>query len=199
MSIISITNFKGGVGKTTAAIAIATVLSRDYNVLLIDADQNASALQWASYEKLPFDVRTENAARPLLMSGKYDHVVVDSQVAPDSGEIKALCEGSNVVIVPTTTEALSVIATGRIFAEANNHESLKALICMVPPAPQTDGKDALAALKNAGLPSFKNTIRRSKVYSQASEIGTDMSVMRGRMPIYWRDWVKVADELLSFI
>lgn len=199
MSIISITNFKGGVGKTTAAIAIATVLSSDHNVLLIDADQNASALQWAGYENLPFEAKTENAARPLLMSGKYDHVIVDSQVAPDSGEIKALCEGSNLVIIPTTTEALSISATGRIFAEANNDDSLKALVCMVPPAPQTDGKDALAALRDADLSSFNNMIRRSKVYSQASEVGANMSAMRGRMPIYWRDWVKVADELLSFI
>ena len=199
MSIISVTNFKGGVGKTTAAIAIATVLSSDQTILLIDADQNASALQWASYGNLPFDVKTENAARPLLMSGKYDHVIVDSQVAPDSGEIKALCEGSNLVIIPTTTEALSISATGRVFTEADNDDTLRALVCMVPPAPQTDGKDTLSALNEADLASFQNMIRRSKVYSQASEAGADMSDIRGRMPVYWRDWVKVTNELLSFI
>lgn len=199
MAIISITNFKGGVGKTTGAIAIATVLSDRYSVLLIDADQNASALQWAEYGNLPFDVKTENAARPLLMSGKHDHVIVDSQVAPDSGEIKALCEGSNLVIVPTTTEALSISATGRLFAEANNDKALRALVCMVPPAPQTDGEDTLAALTDAELSSFENVIRRSKVYSQASEVGADMSAMKGRMPTYWRDWVKTTKEVLKFV
>ena len=40
MSIIAVSNFKGGVGKTTAAVCIATLLSDDANVLLIDADQN---------------------------------------------------------------------------------------------------------------------------------------------------------------
>lgn len=198
MAIISITNFKGGVGKTTAAIAFATVLSTKHNVLLIDADQNASALQWAGYENLPFDVKTENAARPLLMKGNHDFVIVDSQVAPDSGEIKALAEGSDVVIVPTTTEALSIASTGKVFAEADS-DKLITLICMIPPPPQTDGKDTLTALQDAGLKSFKGMIRRSKVYSQASETGADMSQLKGRMPIYWRDWVKVTDELLRLI
>ncbi|MEL7223353.1 MAG: ParA family protein, partial [Cyanobacteria bacterium J06576_12] len=44
MSIIAVSNFKGGVGKTTAAVCLATLLSENSNVLLIDADQNQSAL-----------------------------------------------------------------------------------------------------------------------------------------------------------
>ncbi len=39
MSIIAVSNFKGGVGKTTTAVCIATLLAEDGDVLLIDADQ----------------------------------------------------------------------------------------------------------------------------------------------------------------
>lgn len=45
MNIIAILNIKGGVAKTTSAIAIGQVLNRDYGkrVLLIDADQQGNA------------------------------------------------------------------------------------------------------------------------------------------------------------
>jgi chromosome partitioning protein len=36
--VITITSNKGGVGKTTSAAAIADIVSRDYNVLLVDTD-----------------------------------------------------------------------------------------------------------------------------------------------------------------
>ena len=47
--IISVQNQKGGVGKTTLAIHISHVLSASNRVLLVDADPQGSALDWASY------------------------------------------------------------------------------------------------------------------------------------------------------
>ena len=47
MPVISLLNQKGGVGKTTLAISIAMCLAEQgRNVLLIDADQQGSALDW---------------------------------------------------------------------------------------------------------------------------------------------------------
>ncbi|EKU96960.1 ATP-binding protein, CobQ/MinD/ParA family [Leptolyngbya sp. PCC 7375] len=195
MAIVAITNFKGGVGKTTTAIAVAILLSKEGKVLLIDSDQNKSAIQWASYDNLPFDVRLEAEARPLLMSGKYQHVVIDSQAAPDAGEVAALCKGSDLLIVPTSPEPLALKSTGRVAAEATGNGHMMALVTMTPPNPQRDGVDARDALVRAGVPCFERLIRKSKVYVQASESGADMSAGTGRMPTYWRDWVEVGKEL----
>ena len=43
MNVISLINAKGGVGKTTSAISIASLLSQKYKVLLIDLDQQGNA------------------------------------------------------------------------------------------------------------------------------------------------------------
>jgi chromosome partitioning protein len=46
---ISLINQKGGVGKTTTAINIASALSlRNHKVLMVDADPQGSVLQWQS-------------------------------------------------------------------------------------------------------------------------------------------------------
>ncbi len=47
--IVSFLNQKGGVGKTTLAINVADALSRHkHRVLLVDADPQGSALDWAA-------------------------------------------------------------------------------------------------------------------------------------------------------
>ena len=55
--VVSILNQKGGVGKTTLAINIATKLYEDnYKVLLIDTDTQESAMDWAMAGDNKFDV-----------------------------------------------------------------------------------------------------------------------------------------------
>ena len=56
MKVISLINIKGGVAKTTSAIAIAQILASDYGkrVLVIDADQQANTTQTLGIENPAF-------------------------------------------------------------------------------------------------------------------------------------------------
>ena len=64
--IVAIVNLKGGVGKTTSAIALATAASRQgLEVRVLDADPQGSATMWADLaeeagEPLPFEVGPAN-------------------------------------------------------------------------------------------------------------------------------------------
>ena len=196
MSIIAVSNFKGGVGKTTAAVCIATLLSDNGKVLLIDADQNQSALLWSNSGHLPFKVLTEKASRKAMIGGSYQHIIIDSQCAPSSGEAKALAEGSDLLIVPTTPDGPSLAATGTFF-ELEGIENAIALISMVPPSPQKDGIEAAEGLTRASIPYFSKQIRNGKVYKRAFESGLTLPQMgsRDRAKQLWRDWTELKSEI----
>jgi chromosome partitioning protein len=63
MSIISVTSPKGGVGKTTTATILATVLAeRGASVIVIDADQNGGVVDWARLPGVPATLKVVAAA-----------------------------------------------------------------------------------------------------------------------------------------
>ena len=59
MKIISLINQKGGVGKTTSAISIASLLGKDKKVLLIDLDPQGNATSNSGINKRELKMTTK--------------------------------------------------------------------------------------------------------------------------------------------
>ena len=81
MAVISLVHTKGGVAKTTSAVYLATAAQqRGLDVVLVDADPQGSALEWAADARgdapLPFPVVP--AGRPLAVDRDRELVIVDT-------------------------------------------------------------------------------------------------------------------------
>ena len=59
MKIISLINQKGGVGKTTSAISIASLLGKNKKVLLIDLDPQGNATSNSGINKRELKMTTK--------------------------------------------------------------------------------------------------------------------------------------------
>lgn len=110
--IISIINLKGGVGKTTTAIALATAAERDGKAVEVyDTDPQSSASLWAMVSEengdpLPFDVVSANIATVKSASKRSDGdpdrwIIID---CPPNGHVMdEAMRAADIVVVPTTT------------------------------------------------------------------------------------------------
>lgn len=110
--IISVINLKGGVGKTTTAIALATAAARDGKIVkVLDTDPQSSASLWAMTaedggDPLPFEVESANiatvrAAGRRSRGTRSEWVIID---CPPNGHVMdEAMKASDFVIVPTTT------------------------------------------------------------------------------------------------
>ena len=92
--IVTVASFKGGVGKTTTALHLATYFQTLAPTLLVDGDLNRSALDWASRGNLPFKVIDEKAA--VKFARQYEHIVVDTPARPAPEELKTIAEGCDL-------------------------------------------------------------------------------------------------------
>lgn len=118
--IISVINLKGGVGKTTTAIALATAALRDgKSVRLLDADQQSSASLWAGVaeengDPLPFEVEAANlyTVRKVAKDERGTNgtwVFID---CPPNGKVtdEAML-AADLVVIPTTTGPADMMKT----------------------------------------------------------------------------------------
>src|SRR3954453_2599635 len=85
-----------------------------------------------------------------------EHVVIDTPARPTREDLEALAGGCDLLIIPTTPDALSLDAltlTVDALKELGT-ERYRILLTMVPPKPSRDGDEARAMLTEASLPIF---------------------------------------------
>jgi chromosome partitioning protein len=116
--IYAVVNTKGGVGKTTTAVHLATMLARTERTLLIDGDPQASAASWAAWrreaQRDPSPTTTCLAGKAILAEGKtlsegFANTVVDAG-GRDSVGLRSALLLARQAIVPVGASNLDAAA-----------------------------------------------------------------------------------------
>lgn len=110
MAVITFASSKGGVGKTTSAIILGTILVRHYRVTMIDTDPNQSVVRWAGRAPVHARLKVIASKGERSFAGELDrakaasdYVIIDTQGAGRSLTSTAMGE-SDLVIIPMGDE-----------------------------------------------------------------------------------------------
>jgi len=109
---VALISTKGGTGKTTSSVYLASALHRLGRTLLVDSDPQLSALTWSQQNGgLPFTVvslPTRDVHKRLVdLAADYEHVVLDSPPG-DLGIIRSVVLAAEVGIVPVAPTGLDL-------------------------------------------------------------------------------------------
>ena len=195
--IITVASFKGGVGKSTTAFHLAAYFSLSAPTLLVDGDANRSATDWGTRGQVPFKVVDEKQA--VKFARLYEHIIIDTPARPNEDELKTIAEGCDLLVLPTSPDALALGATLKMVDALHDLDtSYRILLTIVPPKPNKAGIEARAAIESAELPIFESSIRRLAVFQKAALEGVPVSAVKDSYSaIAMQCYVDVAKEIVN--
>ena len=195
--IITVAGFKGGVGKTTTAVHLACYFAKQSDkTLLVDGDPNRSSLSWSKRGTLPFQV-CDLMSAAKASRGK-EHVIVDTEAHPDEDELEALAEGCDLLVLPSTPDALALEALLATVDNLKNLTSYGVVLTMVDSRKKGTATQAKETLNRLSIPVFNQMIRRLTAYEKAALVGVPVYETGDRFGrIAWGEYESLAKEIES--
>lgn len=197
MKIITVTGYKGGVGKSTTAVHLATFFSDYGKTILVDGDQNRTAINWGARGAFPFTVVDERQA--VRVVSQADYIIIDTPARPESDDMQELAKGCDLLVLPTKPDIVSLepmLETAKALGEAK----YRALLTIVPPYPSKEGEIMQKDLREGGVPVLQGMIRRTNGFEKAALAGVPIrDLTELRLKDAWADYVHAGKEILELL
>ncbi len=174
MSVFAIAGNKGGAGKTTLSINLASRFNRDSPTALVDADPQGSSLQWCAIstndDTIPV-FRAENDLHQQIgnLQRTFNHVFIDCPPSVHAPQTDVALKFCHIVLIPVQPSPMDLWATVHI--ERAIEDSLEVnpsrksmLVINQAEARTTMSKLVREALQQIDLPVADTAITRRAVY-----------------------------------
>src|SRR5215813_4333848 len=194
MKRIVVLNPKGGSGKTTLAINLASYYaSRQQKPVLMDFDPQGSSVRWAkkrqpaqppihviaAYEN---DARTTRAFQ-LRIPPHATHVIVDTPAALDSPKLPEMTRDAHKIIVPVLPSDIDIHTCSRVIrdlllvAKIRREDDRIGVIANRVRRNTLTYQSLIRFLHTLGIPIVA-TLRDSQNYVRAAELGVGVHEMK---------------------
>lgn len=187
MAIIAFIGNKGGVGKSTLAINIATTLNQQSPTSLLDADPQGSTLHWADMidsDSMPNIIdATGNVTQAVKKHrDETEHLLIDCPPQLHSEQTQSalqLCDIAVIPVLPSPLDLWATVAVSEAIEEARNTNSdLKALLVINQLEPRTKlSRLVLEAIGELDTPVATTNLHRRVIYRSSILEGKSVAQM----------------------
>jgi len=204
MRIIALVGNKGGVGKTTLAINLASALNESAPTLLLDADPQGSSLQWKGIGGEANGLEVRDASDDLSVSleeaGGFDFCVIDCPPSVQSSQTREALRVSELALIPVQPSPLDLWASVHIEEEVRAarsvNDKLRALLVINQMEPRTRlSRLARDVLTELNLPAANTAIRRSVAHRNAVLQGCSVMHLGSRGKAAAEEFRQLVEEL----
>lgn len=174
MPVIALVGNKGGAGKTTLCVNLASALTEAAPTVILDADPQRSSVQWRDMAPRDDAVPVVDAVDALAIAvdnaqQEYTNIVIDcppSVHAPQTGQALELCELALIPVQPSPLDLWATVHIEDRLADARKVNSgLRAVLVVNQIEPRTRLSRLMRqALAELDMPTAQTAIRRRVAY-----------------------------------